>query len=174
MPPISSTVKINVDLGEGYGNFKAGPDDELIPLIDYANIACGGHAGDPMIMHQTVKACKAHNIAMGAHPGLPDIQGFGRRYIRYDPEELTAIVRYQIGALKGFLDAEGVELHHVKPHGTLYGMLKFVVQFMLLYRRARLCLVLLVRFTSRWRRSLACPFLPKRMATSSTTKMARL
>jgi lactam utilization protein B len=122
MPPISSKVKINVDLGEGYGNFKAGPDDELIPLIDYANIACGGHAGDPMIMHQTVKACKAHNIAMGAHPGLPDIQGFGRRYIRYDPEELTAIVRYQIGALKGFLDAEGVKLHHVKPHGTLYGM----------------------------------------------------
>jgi len=122
MPPISSKVRINVDLGEGYGNFKAGPDDELIPLIDYANVACGGHAGDPMIMHQTVKACKAHNIAIGAHPGLPDIQGFGRRYIRYDPEELTAIVRYQIGALKAFLDAEGVELHHVKPHGTLYGM----------------------------------------------------
>ncbi|KAM0710269.1 hypothetical protein Q7P35_002631 [Cladosporium inversicolor] len=122
MPPISSKVKINVDLGEGYGNFKAGPDDELIPLIDYANVACGGHAGDPMIMHQTVKACKAHNIAIGAHPGLPDIQGFGRRYIRYDPEELTAIVRYQIGALKAFLDVEGVKLHHVKPHGTLYGM----------------------------------------------------
>jgi len=122
MPPISSKVKINVDLGEGYGNFKAGPDDELIPLIDYANVACGGHAGDPMFMHQTVKACKARNIAIGAHPGLPDIQGFGRRYIRYDPEELTAIVRYQIGALKAFLDAEGVEMHHVKPHGTLYGM----------------------------------------------------
>ena len=122
MPPISSKVKINVDLGEGYGNFKAGPDDELIPLIDYANVACGGHAGDPMIMHQTVKACKAHNIAIGAHPGLPDIQGFGRRYIRYDPEELTAIVRYQVGALKAFLDVEGVKLHHVKPHGTLYGM----------------------------------------------------
>ena len=122
MPPISSKVKINVDLGEGYGNFKAGPDDELIPLIDYANVACGGHAGDPMIMHQTVKACKAHNIAIGAHPGLPDIQGFGRRYTRYDPEELIAIVRYQIGALKAFLDVEGVELHHVKPHGTLYGM----------------------------------------------------
>ena len=122
MPPISSKVKINVDLGEGYGNFKAGPDEELVPLIDYANVACGGHAGDPMIMHQTVKACKAHNIAIGAHPGLPDIQGFGRRYIRYDPEELTAIVRYQIGALKAFLDAEDVKLHHVKPHGTLYGM----------------------------------------------------
>lgn len=122
MPPIPSAVKINVDLGEGYGNFTAGPDDQLIPMIDHANIACGGHAGDPMIMHATVRACKAHNILIGAHPGLPDIQGFGRRYIRYEPAELTALVRYQIGALQAFLDVEGVALHHVKPHGTLYGM----------------------------------------------------
>jgi lactam utilization protein B len=74
-------------------------------------------------MHQTVLTCKAHSIAIGAHPGLPDIQGFGRREIKMSPEELTAMVRYQVGALKGFLDAEGVELHHVKPHGVLYGMM---------------------------------------------------
>jgi lactam utilization protein B len=74
-------------------------------------------------MHQTVLACKAHNIAIGAHPGLPDIQGFGRREIKMSPEELTAAVRYQVGALKAFLDAEDVPLHHVKPHGVLYGMM---------------------------------------------------
>ncbi|KAH3954330.1 hypothetical protein HBH98_071350 [Parastagonospora nodorum] len=123
MPAIKHPVKINVDLGEGYGNFKCGPDDELIPLIDHANIACGFHAGDPLIMHQTVLACKKHNIAVGAHPGLPDIQGFGRREIKMSPEELTAAVRYQVGALKAFLDAEDVPLHHVKPHGVLYGMM---------------------------------------------------
>ncbi|CAN9270966.1 unnamed protein product [Alternaria alternata] len=123
MPAIKHAVKINVDLGEGYGNFKCGPDDELIPLIDHANIACGFHAGDPLIMHQTVLACKKHNIAIGAHPGLPDIQGFGRREIKMSPEELTAAVRYQVGALKAFLDAEDVPLHHVKPHGVLYGMM---------------------------------------------------
>lgn len=139
MPAIKHPVKINVDLGEGYGNFKCGPDDELIPMIDHANIACGFHAGyatrlihtdllltsysDPLIMHQTVLACKKHNIAVGAHPGLPDIQGFGRREIKMSPEELTAAVRYQVGALKAFLDAEDVPLHHVKPHGVLYGMM---------------------------------------------------
>lgn len=123
MPPVSKKVHINVDLGEGYGNFKCGPDEELIPLIDHANIACGFHAGDPLIMAATVRLCKQHNIKVGAHPGLPDIQGFGRREIKMSPEELRASVVYQVGALKGFLDAEGVPLHHVKPHGVLYGMM---------------------------------------------------
>ncbi|PSK51623.1 hypothetical protein B9Z65_2890 [Elsinoe australis] len=123
MGKIRQQVKINVDLGEGYGNFKCGPDDELLPLIDHANVACGFHAGDPLIMQETVRSCKKAGIAIGAHPGLPDIQGFGRREIKMSPEELTAMVRYQVGALKGFLDAEGVELHHVKPHGVLYGMM---------------------------------------------------
>ncbi|KAK6442984.1 hypothetical protein LTR95_000697 [Oleoguttula sp. CCFEE 5521] len=122
MPPISSKVHINVDLGEGYGNYHPFPDDELLPLIDFANIACGFHAGDPLIMSRTVKACKAHNIRMGAHPGLPDLQGFGRRRIDIGAEELEAGCRYQIGALKAMLDGEGVSMHHVKPHGTLYGM----------------------------------------------------
>lgn len=141
MPPIQKKVHINVDLGEGYGNFKAGPDDELVPLIDHANIACGVsssrkhhipianltqiqfHAGDPLIMQDTVAKCKQHNILIGAHPGLPDIQGFGRREIKMSPEELTAMVRYQVGALQGFLSAAGVALNHVKPHGVLYGMM---------------------------------------------------
>lgn len=81
-------------------------------------------------MQQTVLACKHHNIAVGAHPGLPDIQGFGRREIKMSPAELTALVRYQVGALKGFLDAEDMPLHHVKPHGVLYGMM---------YRDAEVC-----------------------------------
>jgi hypothetical protein len=123
MPPISKKVHINVDLGEGYGNFKCGPDDELIPMIDHANVACGFHAGDPLIMQETVRTCKAHNIKVGAHPGLPDLQGFGRREMKMSTEELIAITRYQIGALKAFLDAEGVPLNHVKPHGVLYGMM---------------------------------------------------
>ncbi|KAL8673974.1 MAG: hypothetical protein Q9168_001617 [Polycauliona sp. 1 TL-2023] len=100
-----------------------GPDEELLPLIDIANIAYGFHAGDPLIMSSTVRACKARNILIGAHPGLPDLQGFGRREMKLSPEELTAITIYQVGALKGFLDAEGVRLNHVKPHGVLYGMM---------------------------------------------------
>ena len=123
MPPIRRPVKINVDLGEGYGNFKCGPDDELLPLIDHANVACGGHAGDPLIMQETVRACKKFGIKVGAHPGLPDVAGFGRRAMAMSPEELTAMVIYQVGALKAFLDREDMELHHVKPHGALYGMM---------------------------------------------------
>ncbi|KAF2478679.1 hypothetical protein BDY17DRAFT_56533 [Neohortaea acidophila] len=123
MPPIKKKIHINVDLGEAFGNFKCGPDEELIPLIDHANIACGFHGGDPMVMQETVRACKKHGIAAGAHPGLPDLQGFGRREMKMSPEELTALTRYQIGALQAFLDAEGLPLHHVKPHGILYGMM---------------------------------------------------
>ena len=123
MPPIKQKALINVDLGEGYGNLKCGPDAELLPLIDIANIACGFHSGDPLIMGDTVRACKARGIKIGAHPGLPDLQGFGRREMKLSPEELTAITVYQVGALKGFLDMEGVRLNHVKPHGVLYGMM---------------------------------------------------
>ncbi|OJD29025.1 lactam utilization protein lamb [Diplodia corticola] len=123
MAPSKHRIKINVDLGEGYGNYKCGPDEELLPFIDHANVACGFHAGDPLIMQSTVHLCAAHNIAIGAHPGLPDLQGFGRRAMSLTPAELTALTRYQIGALTGFLDAAGCgPLHHVKPHGALYGM----------------------------------------------------
>ncbi|KAK7918371.1 lactam utilization protein lamB [Apiospora marii] len=114
---------INVDLGEGYGNYGCGPDELLIPMIDHANVACGFHAGDPLHMQQAVRQCKERGIKIGAHPGLPDVQGFGRREMKLSPEEHTANIIYQVGALRGFLDAGGVELHHVKPHGILYGMM---------------------------------------------------
>ncbi|MCJ1239029.1 hypothetical protein MMC14_007022 [Varicellaria rhodocarpa] len=108
--PIKYKALLNVDLGEAFGNYKCGPDDELVPLIDQANIACGFHASDPLIMMNTVRLCKEHN-------------GFGRREMKLSPEELTAMVIYQVGALKGFLDAESLPLSHVKPHGVLYGMM---------------------------------------------------
>ncbi|KAI9844287.1 MAG: hypothetical protein M1837_005697 [Sclerophora amabilis] len=123
MGPIKQRAKINVDLGEAYGNWTCGPDDELLPMIDEANVACGFHASDPLIMMQTVRSCKASNVAIGAHPGLPDLQGFGRREMKLTPEELTALTVYQVGALQGFLAHEQVPLHHVKPHGVLYGMM---------------------------------------------------
>ncbi|KAL2871894.1 LamB/YcsF family protein [Aspergillus lucknowensis] len=123
MAPITKKALINCDMGEAYGNWACGPDLELLPLIDIANVACGFHAGDPLIMMETVRNCKAHNILIGAHPGLPDIQGFGRREMKLSQDELTAITIYQVGALQAFLDREGVQLNHVKPHGILYGMM---------------------------------------------------
>jgi lactam utilization protein B len=121
--PIKHKALINVDLGEAYGNYSCGPDLELLPMIDFANIACGFHASDPLVMMETVQRCKEHNIKVGAHPGLPDIQGFGRREMKLTPEEHTSNIIYQVGALKGFLDRAGMEMHHVKPHGKLYGMM---------------------------------------------------
>ena len=123
MGPIKHKALLNVDLGEGFGNLKCGPDEDLIPHIDIANVACGFHSGDPLIMMETVRLCKEHNVRIGAHPGLPDLQGFGRREMKLQPEELTAITIYQVGSLKGFLDREGLLMNHVKPHGTLYGMM---------------------------------------------------
>ena len=114
---------INADVSIQYGNWVCGPDLDLLPLVDFANVACGFHGGDPLIMMETVHNCKTHNVKVGAHPGLPDLQGFGRREMKLSLEELTAITIYQVGALKGFLDREGVPLHHVKPHGVLYGMM---------------------------------------------------
>jgi UPF0271 protein len=123
MAPTKHKAMINVDMGEAYGNYVCGPDKELLPMIDHANVACGFHAGDPLVMAETVALCKAHNVKIGAHPGLPDVQGFGRREMTLSPEEHTANIVYQVGALQGFLAREGVELHHVKPHGKLYGMM---------------------------------------------------
>lgn len=92
-------------------------------MIDIANVACGFHGGDPLIMMETVRNCKAHNVKVGAHPGLPDLQGFGRREMKLSTDELTAITIYQVGALQGFLQRENVPLNHVKPHGVLFGMM---------------------------------------------------
>ncbi|MBI1169825.1 5-oxoprolinase subunit PxpA [bacterium] len=113
---------INCDMGEGFGLYRIGDDAGLMPLIDVANVACGFHASDFNHMANTVKLAKAQGVKVGAHPSLPDLQGFGRREMKIGREELVNCMIYQIGALKGFLQAEGVALNHIKPHGSLYGM----------------------------------------------------
>jgi len=120
MASLVKKIEINCDMGEGFGRWKMGPDEELMQYIDVANIACGFHAGDPSIMLKTVRLAKKNNVKMGAHPGLQDLFGFGRRRIEVDPEDMYASILYQVGALKAFLDAEGVPLNHIKPHGELF------------------------------------------------------
>jgi 5-oxoprolinase (ATP-hydrolysing) subunit A len=115
-------MTINCDMGEGFGLYRLGNDVALMPHIDLANIACGFHASDPSIMHATVRLAKQHGVKVGAHPSLPDMQGFGRRAMVISPNEVEDLVIYQTGALKAFLDAEGMPLNHIKPHGALYGM----------------------------------------------------
>ena len=113
---------INCDMGEGFGLYRIGDDAGLMPLIDVANVACGFHASDFNHMRATVRLARRHGVKVGAHPSLPDLQGFGRREMKIGREEMTNCLIYQIGALKGFLEAEGVALNHIKPHGSLYGM----------------------------------------------------
>jgi len=113
-------IDINCDLGESFGLYTLGDDAAIMPLITSANIACGFHAGDSLTMQATVRLAKQHGVAIGAHPGWPDLQGFGRREMSLSPEETEALVLYQVGALAAFAKAEGVELRHVKPHGALY------------------------------------------------------
>lgn len=115
-------IEINCDLGEGFGRYALADDAQLMPLIDLANVACGFHASDPIIMSTTVRLAKQHQVRVGAHPSLPDRQGFGRREMQLTRTEVAAFIRYQIGALKGFLDGESMPLSHIKPHGALYGM----------------------------------------------------
>jgi UPF0271 protein len=113
-------IDINCDMGESFGAYRLGHDAEVMPYITSANIACGYHAGDPLVMAATVKLAQKHGVGLGAHPGHPDLQGFGRRSLDLTPEEAEAIVLYQIGALAAFAKAEGGELTHVKAHGALY------------------------------------------------------
>ncbi|WP_310832822.1 LamB/YcsF family protein [Paenibacillus pedocola] len=115
-------VDLNCDLGESFGAYRLGRDEEILPLITSANIACGFHAGDPGTMSRTVKLALEHHVAVGAHPGLQDLTGFGRREIKLSPREAYEITVYQVGALWGFVRAEGAVLQHVKPHGALYNM----------------------------------------------------
>lgn len=115
-------IDLNCDLGEAFGNYSFGGDAQIIPHITSANIACGFHAGDPDVMNETIKHAKEHGIGIGAHPGLPDIQGFGRRKMDLTPQEVYDIVVYQLGALNGFCRIHDVKLNHVKPHGALYQM----------------------------------------------------
>lgn len=115
-------ISINCDMGESFGIYTMGDDEACMPYVTHANVACGFHASDPQVMWRTVRAAKRHRVQVGSHPSLPDLQGFGRREMRLEREEIAAIVVYQTGALKGFLDAEGMTLSHIKPHGALYGM----------------------------------------------------
>ena len=113
-------VDLNSDLGESFGRYTLGLDEQVIPLVTSVNVACGMHAGDPVVMRRTVKLAAEAGIAVGAHPGYPDLQGFGRRNMALSPDEGYAYVLYQVGALAAFCRAEGVKLAHVKPHGQLY------------------------------------------------------
>ncbi len=109
-------------MGESFGPWKMGHDAEVMPNVTSANIACGAHAGDQNVMAATVALARRHGVAVGAHPGFADLQGFGRRSLQLSPEELRNLVLYQLGALWAFARSEGVVLHHVKPHGALYNM----------------------------------------------------
>lgn len=112
-------INLNADLGESFGAWSMGRDGEMLQLVDSANIACGFHAGDPMVMRQTVATARRHGVSIGAHPSFPDLQGFGRRRIDMAPAEIEAMVVYQIGALQGIAAAEQHRVTHVKPHGAL-------------------------------------------------------
>ena len=113
-------IDVNCDLGESYGRFKVGYDAEIMPFITSANVACGFHGGDPNVMAETVGLARKNGVAVGAHPGYPDLMGFGRREMELSKEEVKNIVVYQVGALKAFTKAAGVKLQHIKPHGALY------------------------------------------------------
>ena len=115
-------VSINCDMGEGFGLYRMGDDAGIMPHITIANVACGYHASDPNHMARTVALAKEYGVKVGAHPSLPDLPGFGRREMKVPRAELANLLIYQIGALKGFLDAAGLALNHIKPHGALYGM----------------------------------------------------
>jgi UPF0271 protein len=119
---MSTTVDLNADVGESTGARRHGDDEGVMPHITSANIACGFHAGDPGVMRATVALALAHGVAIGAHPGLHDLEGFGRREMRVSPDEVENLVAYQVGALAGIAAQQGVSLTHVKPHGALYNM----------------------------------------------------
>ena len=116
---MTKTINLNADLGESFGAWKMGEDEALLQVVRSANIACGFHAGDPLVMRHTVRTALAAGVSLGAHPAYPDLQGFGRRPMKMAPAELEAMVIYQVGALAGMAAAEGGRVTHVKPHGAL-------------------------------------------------------
>lgn len=115
-------VDLNSDLGESFGRYTIGMDERILASITSANVACGYHASDPVVMDKTVKNAKEKQVRVGAHPGFPDLMGFGRRNMDVTPEEAKAYTLYQIGALASFCKANGITLQHVKPHGAMYNM----------------------------------------------------
>jgi len=118
-----TTIDLNADLGEGFGIYRLPQEPELLDLVTSANIACGGHAGDPIVMRETVALAQARGVAIGAHPGYPDREGFGRRELGASPAEVAALVITQVGALAAVCAAAGARLRYVKPHGALYNRL---------------------------------------------------
>ena len=115
-------IDINVDMGESFGRYTLGDDEALMPYVTSANIATGFHAGDPLVLERTIKWAKEYHVAVGAHIGLPDRQGFGRRQMDISPEELRSDILYQLGAMDAFLKLHDMKMQHVKPHGILYRM----------------------------------------------------
>jgi len=115
-------VDLNSDLGESFGTYKLGMDAEILAFVSSANVACAYHAGDPLVMEETVGRAARAGVAVGAHPGFPDLMGFGRRNMVCTPKEVKAYVKYQLGALYAFTKAQGVAMQHCKPHGALYNM----------------------------------------------------
>ncbi|REG83788.1 5-oxoprolinase subunit PxpA [Marinomonas pollencensis] len=116
-------MKLNCDMGEAFGAWKMGLDDQIMPYVDQANIACGFHASDPLTMAKTVALAKQYNVSIGAHPGYPDLVGFGRRNMDIAPAELKAIIQYQVGALKGICESQNTRIEYVKPHGAMYNQM---------------------------------------------------
>lgn len=119
---MKTLVDLNADAGESFGRWKLGDDPALLPLVSSVNVACGWHAGDPATMRESVRLARENGVALGAHPGLPDLAGFGRRSMALRPAEAADACVYQYGALRGFADAAGVRITHVKPHGAFYGL----------------------------------------------------
>lgn len=117
------SIDINCDMGESFGSYVIGEDEKVIPFITSANIACGYHAGDPLVMAKTVYLAKEHHVGIGAHPGYPDLLGYGRRALQTFPGEIKNYLLYQMGALRAFAEAAGARLRHVKPHGALYNLI---------------------------------------------------
>lgn len=113
-------MRLNCDLGESFGSWTMGMDEAVMPHIDQANIACGFHAGDPLIMQRTLSMAKEHGVMVGAHPAYPDLVGFGRRSMNCSAAEIKAFMLYQLSAMDGMAKSAGVELEYVKPHGALY------------------------------------------------------
>jgi UPF0271 protein len=116
------SIDLNCDMGKSFGSFKIGSDREIVPFITSANLGCGFHGGDPHVMRAAVSLCGEHRVAIGAHPGFPDLMGFGRRDLGATPAQVADFVVYQVGALQAFLKAAGMTMQHVKPHGALYMM----------------------------------------------------
>ncbi|MDN6180567.1 MAG: LamB/YcsF family protein [Halomonas subglaciescola] len=118
--PAIGALRLNADMGESFGSWKMGCDEQVMPHVDLANVACGFHASDPVTMRKTLRLAREYGVTIGAHPAYPDLVGFGRRSMACAPEEVEAMVLYQVGALAGLCRAEGTALGYVKPHGALY------------------------------------------------------